>query len=227
MGFNSAMQLEQSEYTKPFLAQVVANNDPDKRQRIKVRIPGLLDGTVEFLPWVLPKHDTRFGTGTGPNGPYGHQYIPPVGALVVVRFQEGDLTYGLTDGVIPSVGIDVLQTNYPNRYGLRDPGGNYLYVDTQSGDIEFKHKSGTTIHVRPDGTIDVIGQANVNANIHGTVHAIVQGNLSATVDGNTSVHTSGDTDLQTAGSMNLQSGGAMNLTAGGNLKLVGARIDLN
>lgn len=227
MGFNSAMQLEQSEYTKPFLAQVVENNDPDKRQRIKVRIPGLLDGTVEFLPWVLPKHDTRFGTGTGSNGPYGHQYVPPVGALVVVRFQEGELAYGLTDGMIPSVGIDVLQTNYPNRYGLRDPGGNHFYVDTQSGDVEFRHKSGTTVHIQGDGAVSVTCVKDLTATVQQNLTATVQQNLNATVSGNTSVNTSGNTDLHTSGTMNLQSGGAMNLTAGGNLKLTGARIDLN
>ena len=229
MGFNSAMQLEESNYAKTFAAQVIDNLDPTKKQRIRVRIPGLLDGPTNYLPWILPKHDTRFGTGNGPNGAYGHQYVPPVGALIVVYFEEGELYYGATEGAVPvqGVSLSVLETNYPNRYGFRDPGGNHFYVDTQSGDVEFRHKSGTTFHILQDGTVNISGAANLNANIQGNLHAVVQGNMSATVDGNTSIHTSGNTDLQSNGDMNLQTDGAMNLTASGNIKLAGARIDLN
>ncbi len=142
--------------TRFYIAKVVANDDPDQKQRIKVHIPDVMTGSVEQLPWLLPITHPSFG---GTSTSYVTVNVPHVDSLVVVLFQDGNLSYGLTMGSVPIGGqvLGPLATNYPKRYGFVDPAGNHLYVDTTDGqtDLEFRHNSGTLIHVDNSGNVNV------------------------------------------------------------------------
>ncbi len=164
-GFNSVQQLESDSYEGYYVATVVDNNDPKKLQRVRVNIPELMEGASALLPWIAPIQKAVFGFGNTS----GTVSVPEVGSQVVVQFQEGDLSYGLMLGAIPSKVFELpgeLSTNYPKRYGWKDPAGNVFYVDTTSGsnDVEFKHVSGTTIHINNAGEVTVTApKATVNA----------------------------------------------------------------
>ena len=44
----------------PKFGTVVSNEDPEMLGKIKVVIPGIMEGTVDELPWVRRKNDTAF-----------------------------------------------------------------------------------------------------------------------------------------------------------------------
>jgi hypothetical protein len=204
-----------------YLATVTDTADPLQQQRIKVTVPGLLEGANESLPWVMPLHPSLFGTGAT----YGQFGVPPVGAKVIVYFQGDDLLYGVTVGTVPMQSADLgpLKENYPMRYGWRDPAANYFYVDTTPGatTVKFEHKSGTTIEIADNGTIAVFSKMNVTVNV--TEQAVIQtgkdatlyvmGNLSATVLGNAAVQVGGNLSASASGSGTLNFGGGLTTAA--------------
>ena len=139
-----------------FAAEVVDNNDPDKRQRVKVRVPNLLEGPLETLPWVGPLVASSFGV-TADSYSIG---VPAIGSILAVKFQDGDLNHGV---YAPSLHTSKTSlsgehsTNYPFRRGWKDPAGNYLFIDTTPGatDAEFHHNSGSFIKFLHNGDIEV------------------------------------------------------------------------
>lgn len=160
---NSISQIESADYKVCMLAQVVDNVDPDKKQRIKVRVPMLLDQPKEQLPWVLRVSDSPFGFGAN----FGTVSVPPIDAWVMVYFEQGNLLYGQWIGSTPlkETSLPVLEENYPHRYGMRDPKGNHFYVDTQAGTVQFQHHTGTRIDVANNGDamIHCVGKINSTA----------------------------------------------------------------
>jgi hypothetical protein len=81
------------------IGKVVMNDDPEKLQRIKITIPGFMDGEdIGSLPWLGPIHPSGFGMSSE----YGVVRVPMVGSLVVAKFQNGDIHHGLYIGYVPT-----------------------------------------------------------------------------------------------------------------------------
>ncbi len=222
-GFNNINQQEQTRYEKTFKAKVVDNNDPDKKQRIRVTIPGLMEAEdPSMLPWILPVQSMGFGTGTGARGSYGSLYVPPLNAQVLVYLEGGDIYYGQVAGVVPlgEVSLTVLETNYPNRYGWVDPAQNHFYVDTTEGQvqIEILHKSGTKLVIDDKGGITVTGVENSTTTI--------AGNSSLNVTGNTDIRTSGSTNINTEGSTSITSNGSATISSSSSLSVSGSSVTI-
>lgn len=170
--------LEQTDYTgQTFIGTVVANNDPEKLERVKVTIPNLYEGTVANLPWVAPKVAKLFGNRTG----VGVFSVPDIGTTVYVEFQNGDPHYPFYLGspVLSRADLPEADANYPNRYGFKDKAGNLFYVDTTPGSnvVQFTHASGTSIRIENNGNIT---SAAPTWNHTGTVN--VTGQINASVD---------------------------------------------
>ena len=181
-----------------YIAKVVDNKDPDMLQRIKVTIPDLMTGAPETLPWLLPVTYPAFG---GTTTEYMTVNVPHIGDVVVVVFQDADLSYGMYIGSVPIGGqqIGPLAENYPNRYGFRDPANNHLYVDTTDGktDVEFRHNSGTVLHVDNAGNVTVHVVANRDTTIDLDDKRLVKGNSSKRVEGNVDETILGNETLHT------------------------------
>jgi phage gp45-like len=77
--------------------------------------------------------------------------------------------------------------------------------------IDIFHHSGTKMHIRKDGTIDITGVKDVNINISGNANINVNGNVTTKIGGNWKVNIGGTTDI----------------ISGGNMTLKAPRIDLN
>jgi phage baseplate assembly protein gpV len=199
---------------RAYLATVVDNNDPLRFQRVKVTIPGLLEDSLENLPWLLPMHASLFGSGNT----MGIFSVPPVGAQVVVHFQGNDILYGLILGSLPIKGSDLspLTENYPYRYGFKDPSGNYFYVDTTAGSttVEFRHKSGTTINIADDGKVSVATPSSLNISVQQEATVNIQGNASVEVTGTLTTKAS---NWNHTGPLLLQG----NATVAGNVTVIG------
>jgi len=78
-----------------YMGEVVERGDGDLRGRVRVNIPGLLDGTSA---WAVPRG--------GGSSQWGFVAVPPIGADVYVQFINGDINrpryepadYGIRDG---------------------------------------------------------------------------------------------------------------------------------
>lgn len=190
MTMNNMTQLEDDSYTGYFVGKVVSNDDPLRKQRVKVKIQNLLDAPIDQLPWFAPIIASGFGNSASANV----LQVPTLGSMIVVMFQNGDVHYGLYVGYADSQEVQVdpeLLTHYPERRGWKDPAGHMLIIDTSSGGevVEFRHKSGTKIVISPSGDLEV------------------------TSVGNTRISTSGTMSIQSGGDMSLQSGTHIGLTA--------------
>lgn len=180
---NNLQTLEATNYSQFFLAKVVFNEDPLRKQRVKVVIPQLLEGDAASLPWLLSIKP--MGMGFGAN--FGTMNVPPVGSWVVVKFENGELSYGQCLGSTPvgESSLGPLETNYPFRYGFVDPAGNHLYVDTTNGstDVEFRHNSGTTFHIRNNGKAEATIVNDLSVSVANNAVVQVNGNVTLTVTG--------------------------------------------
>lgn len=75
----------------PWKGVVEQRTDPERKGRLKVRVAGFFDTIpVEDLPWLWP--DTSACVGAG------FFFIPPVGAVVWVTFENADCEYGKWSG---------------------------------------------------------------------------------------------------------------------------------
>jgi len=165
-GFNSLNDTKPAVQNRLYAAEVVDNNDPLEKQRIKVTIPNLLEGDAEFLPWIGPLVDSSFGITSDAVT----VRVPVIGSIVAVQFQDGDLLYGVIKGSLHT-GLTPLppelRQNYPNRRGWKDPAGNILYWDITDGQVSLmvKHKSGTFFTIGDSGVtaLNVVGDSTENS----------------------------------------------------------------
>jgi hypothetical protein len=137
---------------KLYIGTVVFNNDPKKEQRIKVTIPGSLEGSPQDLPWIYSESSSFLG------GSINAQLlaVPEVGSEVRVEFPYDDTfyfgkySYRIDNTKNRPTGLD---SNYPNAYGFIDELSNYFQVDKVAGTMTLGHSSGSNIIFNNDGTI--------------------------------------------------------------------------
>lgn len=194
-----------------FIGTVVDNVDPQQAERLRIRIPNLFGEETpdNELPWARPvKHRIQ-----GPKQGVGTVAVPLVGSKMVVILQGGNPYSPLyLGGLMVAAEVPaVLKTNYPQRYGLVDERQNEIWVDTNTGDAEFKHYSGLKAHVFPNGKLEITGPNDLVMTFAGNGTLTIEGNLSMTVNGNTT----------------LNAGGTVDVTASGTVTVVAPDINLN
>lgn len=148
-----------------FRGYVVDNNDPLKRQRVRIRIPQLHRGIPdEHLPWSMPVSTGNSHAGSG----VGSVYVPPKGALIEGFFEEDDPHNFRIAGSPPvdSVNKDneLLQEDYPHTEGHVDEGGNKWSVNKLRNEVLFQHKSGATIFIDGSGNIQLSAKGRLSLN---------------------------------------------------------------
>lgn len=178
-------QLDAGNKTKgtKFIGKVVVNDDPEKLHRIKCEVPQLWDKyKQEELPWISP-------VGLIPGiGTEVYQWIPETGTYVNIELQSGDSHNPVyTGGAVTSKkrGTE-LDTNYPHRIGWYansfkeqhsgdqrerkntgktavNPAGHHFYLDRSDNNVEYRHPTGTTIHIDPNGRVWIEGVEDIRA----------------------------------------------------------------
>lgn len=199
----------------PYLGYVVDNNDPTKKQRVRVSIPGKLEAeSIEDLPWCAPYHHSFFGIGDD----YGVMRVPRIGARVRVRFQQGDLSHGeyISDAVTVNTELpQELLDNYPNRTGSCTPKGDILYVDHVSGEFFYRHHSGTGVTIDDGGNLVLFVKGNFTQVVEGDYALSVKGKRQISIEGDDARHVGGDNSLHTDGDHREVIGGDISSTTAG------------
>jgi len=151
------------DYSYDYQGIVVDNNDPEKIGRCKVRVYNLFTDSIpdSDLPWSLPEN-TLFD---------GSFVVPPIGAIVNVRFDRGDIycpiytTKVVDRNNLPSQRL----TNYPDTMVFfQTSKGDYFTVDRSDGSVVVNSKKITfnvgTAKVIIDGnagTVQIDGKMNM------------------------------------------------------------------
>jgi len=126
---------------------VVDNVDPEMHGGIKVEIPNILEGSVDSLPWVMPKMSPFLG-GSADAQIFA---IPNVGSHVTLE-AEDPYTWYYT-GWTPSLATqnpDLIK-DYPNTYGFIDEQGTGLTINRTTQGLLLSHVSGSTIELNKSG----------------------------------------------------------------------------
>ncbi|MFC7335833.1 phage baseplate assembly protein V [Haloferula chungangensis] len=146
--------MDPNKYYGKYRGFVVDNEDPEKRGRLRLRVPSALAG--EVTAWALPC--APFG---GSND-QGFFMMPVVGAQVWAEFEEGNLDYPIWSGTFWQSSGEAPVEN-PQKASttrlLRTPSGHSLQFDDEAGAESFllTHPSGTEIRIDEKGTIEIKG----------------------------------------------------------------------
>lgn len=182
-----------------FEGYAIVTDDPDKRQRVRVRIPVLhRDISDDKLPWANSQGGGMSNAGAG----VGTVMVPDRFSKVTVTFPEDDPhnpQYSFSpasDDV--NKDNELLGEDYPNSYGQIDSHGNRVSVNKATGDMTIAHKSGAIIHIDGSGNVAIGGAADVNIG--------AKNNINIAAGGRINLSASGDVNLNGA-NIQLNSGG--------------------
>lgn len=179
-----------------FEGYVIDTNDPEKRQRVKLRIPVLHRGIPDDkLPWSNIQSQGIANAGSG----VGSVNVPEKFSKVIVSFASDDPHTPQYSSSPASDDVnkdnELLQEDYPNTQGTVDSYGNRISVNRATGDMTIAHKSGAIVHI--DGA----------------------GNVTIAAAGKLSVASKGDMDFAAGGSMSLSASGPITINSGGNVQI--------
>ncbi len=144
-----ARRVDEAHYGK-YRGFVVDNADPEKRARLKVRIPSVTGDMVS--QWALPC--APFGGGSG----YGLFAVPQVDDQVWIEFEEGDIDRPIWVGTFWQAEADVPEPaalDQPTTCLLQTPGEHRLQFDDEEGEerIVLHHTSGAELLIDENGTV--------------------------------------------------------------------------
>lgn len=218
-------------YDGLMLGTVSTNEDPKGIARIKVKVPNVYDTDQGDVPWVLPSKKSPFGQGPG----YGVYGSPWLGSPVRVSFQNGDPHYPVYECDEYLAAHANPKFASPKTWGYKDPVGNELYVNMETGAWEFTHQSGLTVkydgdgnmmvHVPKDSTTDIGG--NETETVTGNSQKTVNGTLNLTVQGNAVVSAQSNLQIDVGGNLEITAGGNITMAASGSVDISGSTVNLN
>ncbi len=144
-----AQEMRSKRYGK-YRGFVVDNADPEKRARLRLRVPSVL-GDAE-TGWALPC--LPFG-GAAAQGLF---LVPEVDAQVWVEFEEGDISHPVWTGTFWQADGDPPEEaarDEPTTRLLQTPSGHRLQFDDESGEERFllHHPTDAEIEIDSNGTI--------------------------------------------------------------------------
>ena len=149
--FESAERAQSTFYGK-YRAFVTDNQDPEKRGRLRLKIPSVL--ADEVTAWALPC--LPFG-GLADQGLF---VIPEVDSQVWAEFEEGNLHAPIWTGVFWQSSVEVPEEaakDEPTTRVLKTPSGHVLQFDDESGKEQFRlhHPAGSEMLIDENGTVDL------------------------------------------------------------------------
>jgi len=164
-----ARQTEAKRYGK-YRGSVIDNQDPDKRGRLKLRIPSVL-GEQE-TDWALPCFP--FGGGAA----FGLFAVPEVEATVWVEFEEGDIHRPIWTGTFWQQAEDVPEDaakDEPTTRLIQTPSGHILQFDDASGEEDFRrhHPSEAEVVIDSNGSIILTDASDNTVNLDASGNTLV------------------------------------------------------
>jgi hypothetical protein len=218
-----------------FRGLVVARNDPDNQNRIKIALPHVYgDIPIDELPWVYPcssswptsnkgQNGAVNGTQSGQTGAGGSTNVPPLGSPVIVAFEGGDHRYPMYFGGAPTkpAGLTPIpkytfskNPGSPDNYSYTTPNGSMVQIDNRPGaeKIIAIAPTGDYVSISQAGLIEVKGKKTVS--IKGAELVSIDCDSAVQMRGNKVIlYSSGDLVVEGASSVNVNSNSVVNIQA--------------
>lgn len=191
-----------------WVGKVVDNEDPLHLGRCKIRVFGYFDNIdSKLLPWAICQ--TSYVGGT-----YGNLIIPEVGTVVNGYFDNGDTqkpiftgTFNKAASLLKSPTMVSRLLDYPQTMILMETDkGESLTLNRKNGKLTFNHRSGMTITISANGSIDV-SQPTMSSNLSDTSPAKLNINIAnkanITIGGDAVIESKMNVDIKAAGEIRL------------------------
>jgi hypothetical protein len=132
-----------------FTGIVINNNDPEKQGKCRIRVYGVFGDEVpdSDLPWALPDFNNVGSL-------VGSFTVPPVGALVKVYFDRGDvyLPHYTTKAVKSNKQPTQKDKDYPNNIVLIETDdGDYITFNRKTKVLKVYHNTGSQFIINKEG----------------------------------------------------------------------------
>ena len=135
-------------YYGKYSGEVTSNEDPDKLGKVEVKVPSIFG--AELKVWARPCL------------PFGHFYVPAVGAKVWVEFEAGDRRYPIwvgtwyPDGKVP----EPAAVSPPDNRVIQTPSGHTIELCDKDGEekILIKHKGNSFLSIDKEGSVVLSNQ---------------------------------------------------------------------
>ncbi len=132
-----------NKYYGKYSGEVVANEDEAKLGRITVKVPSVFGLEHEVL--------------ARPCLPYGHFFVPPVGARVWVEFEAGDTGYPIWVGVWypENSAPEAARISPPDNRVIQTASGHTIEIKDVAGEerILIKHKQNAFVSIDKNGSV--------------------------------------------------------------------------
>ena len=224
---------------KDFEGVVIDDNDPEKKERIKVRIKGVHDDlTDKQIPWTSASRNGAPASG-GSMGSVGP--IPKKGTAVRVKYADDTMYYGTYSAASLGEkqqsselfqGQDTTGKSYPQVTSSIDSSGNRLTVNNEKDTFDYEHVSGTRISLDGQGRMAiVVGDKKVGENAEKkhekglTLHITGPVNIRSTE--NVNIGSDKDVNIVAKQHINIACGGNYRTYAKGTVHIDGKTVDLN
>lgn len=137
-------------YSGIFFGNVVENEDPKKKGRIKAKVIST-HGENFTTEWAIP-----FSLFAGNN--YGFYFVPEIGDRVAIQFINGDVNKPVYTGSFWDTDAENSPQEIPaegstvERKVIKTKGGHFLKFDDSedSPEIEIQHQNGSKVVVKKD-----------------------------------------------------------------------------
>lgn len=155
MQMTSDLARHAGRYYGKYSGEVTSVKDPDHTGRIEVRVPSVLTPAVTV--WARPCFAA------------GHFFVPPVGAMVWVEFEAGDVSYPLWVGTWYPRGGLPKPADKDEAVGrvVHTPSGHVVELCDEAGDekIVIGHNLGSLISIDKNGSILAAGHNGASLSI--------------------------------------------------------------
>jgi uncharacterized protein involved in type VI secretion and phage assembly len=213
-----ARQAQQRYYGK-YRGFVVDNVDPEKRARVRVRVPSVLGD--QDTGWALPC--SPFG-GLADHGMF---MIPEVDAQVWVEFEEGNLDHPIWVGVFWQQPSDSSQEDAlaePTSRIIRTPSGHVLQFEDAPSKEQFRlaHPSGAQMIIDPDGSISSVDASSNTLTLNAKSNTITLEDA----NGNSLVMDSSGTTVKDSNGNKIEMAASGITVEGSQVVIKGATVDI-
>lgn len=155
-------QAQAATYYGKYRGFVTDNKDPEKRGRVRTRVPSVLGGAE--TGWALPC--LPFG-GLADQGFF---MIPELGAQLWVEFEEGNLSHPIWCGTFFQTTSDVPKeviADAPTARLIKTPTGHLLHFEDKEGkeQITLHHMAGAELLMDEKGSLAITDKGGATVTI--------------------------------------------------------------
>jgi phage gp45-like len=198
------------------LTELIKHLGKEQRNRWTVSCEGLITSVdpktymakVMLMPWEIETGWLPIGTiAVGPQ--WGVFHLPPDNTEVLVTFVGGNVDNGR------------ILLCYGNHVDAPPDG-------IVQGEIVLKHSSGSLLHFKQNGDVNLVVAGDLNAVVQGDTNISALGDLTSVVQGDATITAQGDCTAIAQGDLTLSAGGNTSVSASGPVALSSAAgIELN